>query len=55
MVARLARDDEVTTWQDEGWVVLDGLVGADEIDAAARRAGPTCSPPPTSTTPTPKA
>jgi hypothetical protein len=34
MGARLARDDEVTTWQEDGWVVLEGLVGTDEIDAA---------------------
>ena len=32
---RLARDDEVTTWQEHGWIVLDGLIGADEIEAAA--------------------
>jgi hypothetical protein len=31
----LARDDEVITWQEHGWVLLDGLVSADEIDAAA--------------------
>jgi hypothetical protein len=34
MSARLARDDEVATWNDDGWVLLDGLLGADEIDAA---------------------
>jgi hypothetical protein len=34
MDGRLARDDEVTTWRDDGWVVLDGLVGAETIDAA---------------------
>jgi hypothetical protein len=31
---RLAGDDEVATWQDDGWVLLEGLVGTDEIDAA---------------------
>ncbi|MSO78945.1 MAG: hypothetical protein EXQ79_04995 [Acidimicrobiia bacterium] len=35
MSSRLARDDEVAAWCDEGWVLLDGLIGADEIDAAA--------------------
>ena len=38
MTGRLAGDDEVATWRDDGWVLLDGLVGADEIDAAI--AGP---------------
>jgi hypothetical protein len=33
--ARRARDDEVTTWNDNGWVLLEGLVGTDVIDAAA--------------------
>ena len=33
MTARLATDAEVTTWREEGWVLLEGLVGADEIDA----------------------
>ena len=32
--SRRARADEVTAWRDEGWVLLEGLVGADEIDAA---------------------
>jgi len=32
-VGRLATDAEVTTWHAEGWVLLDGLVGADEIDS----------------------
>ncbi|MCU1456559.1 MAG: hypothetical protein JWL73_651, partial [Actinomycetia bacterium] len=31
---RLARDDEVAKWHQEGWVVLDGLVATDVIDAA---------------------
>ena len=33
MVSRRATDDEVDTWQSEGWVLLDGIVGSDEIDA----------------------
>jgi hypothetical protein len=33
--ARIARDDEVATWNDDGWVLLEGLVGTDEIDAGA--------------------
>jgi hypothetical protein len=33
--SRLARDEEVATWQRDGWVLLEGLVGTDEIDAAA--------------------
>jgi hypothetical protein len=35
MSSRLARNDEIGTWNDDGWVLLDGLVGTDEIDAAA--------------------
>jgi hypothetical protein len=31
----LATDAEVATWRDEGWVLLEGLVGTDEIDALA--------------------
>lgn len=34
MASRLATDDEIETWRTEGWVVLGGLVGADEIAAA---------------------
>jgi hypothetical protein len=34
MSSRVARDDEVVTWRDDGWVLLDGLIGTDEIDAA---------------------
>ncbi len=33
--SRRASDAEVDTWRDEGWVLLDGLVGTDEIDAVA--------------------
>ncbi len=35
MAARTARDDEIETWQRDGWVLLDGLIGTEEIDAAA--------------------
>ncbi len=33
MSARRATDAEVTTWRDDGWVLLEGLVGTEEIDA----------------------
>ena len=33
--SRLATDDEVERWHTDGWVVLEGLVATDEIDAAA--------------------
>ncbi len=29
-----ARDEDVTAWREHGWVLLEGLVGTDEIDAA---------------------
>ncbi len=35
MASRLATDAEVDEWRQRGWVVLEGLVGPDEIDAAA--------------------
>ena len=35
MSSRLATDAEVATWRDEGWVLLEGLVGTEEIDALA--------------------
>jgi hypothetical protein len=35
MGSRLATDEEVKRWQTEGWVLLNGLVSSDEIDAAA--------------------
>lgn len=35
MTSRVATDAEVTTWQEEGWILLDGLIAADEIDAVA--------------------
>jgi len=34
MSARFARDEEITAWREDGWVLLDGLIGTDEIDAA---------------------
>src|ERR1700687_5892728 len=34
MSGRLASDDEVATWHDDGWVLLEGLIGTDEIDRA---------------------
>jgi hypothetical protein len=37
--ARKATDAEVETWRTEGWVLLDGLVGTDEIDALAQDLG----------------
>src|SRR3954453_1949950 len=33
-MSRLATDAELEQWRTEGWVVLEGLVGTDEIDAA---------------------
>ena len=35
VTSRLATDAEVTTWQEEGWILIEGLVGAEEIDAVA--------------------
>ncbi|HEX9548745.1 MAG TPA: phytanoyl-CoA dioxygenase family protein [Acidimicrobiales bacterium] len=35
MAGRLARDDEVKVWQTDGWVLVEGMVGTDEIDAAS--------------------
>jgi hypothetical protein len=34
MAVQLASDDQVATWRDDGWVLLDGIVTTDEIDAA---------------------
>jgi hypothetical protein len=34
MHGRRARDEEVAAWQQDGWVLLDGLIDTDEIDAA---------------------
>jgi hypothetical protein len=33
--SRLATDAEVKTWQEDGWVLLEGLVSTAEIDAAS--------------------
>ncbi len=35
MTPRLATDTEVDTWKERGWVLLEGLVGTEEIDAAS--------------------
>ena len=35
VASRLASDTEVTTWQEDGWILIEGLVGTDEIDAVA--------------------
>lgn len=37
--ARTATDAEVAAWRDEGWVLLEGLVGTEEIDATADDVG----------------
>jgi hypothetical protein len=34
VASRLATDDEIELWHTRGWVVLDSLVGRDEIDEA---------------------
>jgi hypothetical protein len=34
MGGRTARDDEIETWVNDGWVLLDGLVDTDDIDRA---------------------
>jgi len=33
MGGRRATDEEVQRWRDHGWVLIEGLVGSDEIDA----------------------
>ena len=35
MSSRLATDAEVSRWADEGWVLLEGLISTEEIDAAS--------------------
>jgi hypothetical protein len=35
VASRLATDAEIERWREDGWVVLEGLIGTDEIDAAA--------------------
>jgi hypothetical protein len=37
--SRVATEVEVTTWQEQGWVLLEGLVAPEEIDAAAEDVG----------------
>ena len=39
VTSRRATDAEVDTWREDGWVLLDGLVGTDEIDALAEDIG----------------
>lgn len=34
MSARLASQAEVTAWRENGWVLLEGLISTEEIDAA---------------------
>ena len=34
LVNDTGRDDQVATWHEEGWVLLEGLVPTDDIDAA---------------------
>ncbi len=44
MAPRRATDAEVDTWKEHGWVLLEGLVGTEEVDGAAddlRRLFPT--------------
>jgi hypothetical protein len=36
---RRASADEVTAWQQDGWTLLDGLIGTEEIDAASAGLG----------------
>ena len=35
MGSRVATDDEVETWRRDGWVLIEDLIGTDEVDAAA--------------------
>jgi hypothetical protein len=35
MASRLATDEEVEAWRTDGWVLIEGLISTDEIDAAA--------------------
>jgi hypothetical protein len=34
MSGRLAREQEVAAWREDGWILLDGLIDVDEIDTA---------------------
>ncbi|HXW34267.1 MAG TPA: hypothetical protein VEJ87_06785, partial [Acidimicrobiales bacterium] len=45
MSSRVASDGEVRAWREQGWVLLDGLVGAEEVDAVGddlREVFPSC-------------
>ena len=35
MGSRLASDDEIATWREDGWVLLEGLIGTEDVDAAS--------------------
>jgi hypothetical protein len=37
--SRTATDEEVTTWREQGWVLIEGLIGTEEIDAVADDVG----------------
>src|SRR3984957_6311945 len=39
VTSRQATDFEVTTWREDGWILIGGLVGADEIDEVAEDLG----------------
>lgn len=41
VTSRRATDAEVAAWREDGWVLLEGLVGAEEIDALAEDVGRT--------------
>ena len=32
MTSRLASDSEVRTWRENGWILIEGLIGTEEID-----------------------
>ena len=36
VASRLATDAEVTKWREDGWILVEGLVSTEEIDAAGR-------------------
>jgi hypothetical protein len=35
VTSRLASDAEVNTWRENSWILIEGLVGTEEIDAVA--------------------
>jgi hypothetical protein len=39
MPARLATDDEIEMWKTQGWALVPGLVGTEEVDGAAEDLG----------------